>query len=673
MAETLIFSTGSRIISGTLTSTASISQLNLDGVSGSFTGSFIGDGSEVTGIVSASHAAQADSVTSASHALQADNAKTADSSTTSSFAETASLLLGSIESATFAATASLLLGSIESASFATFAQTAGSAASASDVAYDDVRDKPTLVSSSVQITGPLGAGGVTGSFTGTFEGDFPSTGLISSSAQFDGNDSFDMDNLVVSGAINVLGNATFRGSMLDVISDVEVADGFGMRIGHSAFIQGPDPADPLAQSSSLQELQVIGGNDGPDSMQMIVRFSNTGSNGPFLILGRSRGNGIGSYSRPFSGDELGGVLWSITDGFSSTFRVHAASIKARVDGFTAQAGLVGAELVFSVAGNVSANDITEAMRIRKNTTLDIFGSEIISGTLLVLGTSSLGQTVLDGASGSFTGTFIGDFTGSTSFTGSFTGGLEGTASVAQSVVGGGGGSDTSFTYFDVDAPVEPTNSFNDEFNNSGSLDSKWVESNSGNVTASLAGDGLLRIETPATLFNQDIFLQPIPSGTWVCRMKIAYQSFTTAAQQFIGFALQNQNNDRLEVFQFVHDTSQPGRWLIEYTNPTTFSSTDNINSMTQVTWREIAKNWFYLEVEFDGVNIDYRYSYDGIGFDDAFVGLSRTTGSWLNGPLTHIGLAFANGENPLSCSVDWIRIGSGSRDINGGLRTIGTG
>ena len=94
MAETLIFSTGSRIISGTLTSTASISQLNLDGVSGSFTGTFIGDGSGVTGVVSASHALQADnaktadsatSATSASHALRADVADSGTGSFTGSF------------------------------------------------------------------------------------------------------------------------------------------------------------------------------------------------------------------------------------------------------------------------------------------------------------------------------------------------------------------------------------------------------------------------------------------------------------------------------------------------------------------------------------------------------------------------------------------------------------
>ncbi|KKL68013.1 hypothetical protein LCGC14_2129230 [marine sediment metagenome] len=42
MAETLIFSTGSLVTSGSLSVTGSIQQLDLDGVSGSFTGSFTG-------------------------------------------------------------------------------------------------------------------------------------------------------------------------------------------------------------------------------------------------------------------------------------------------------------------------------------------------------------------------------------------------------------------------------------------------------------------------------------------------------------------------------------------------------------------------------------------------------------------------------------------------------
>lgn len=324
MAETLIFSTGSRVISGTLSSTASISQLNLDGVSGSFTGTFIGEGAELTGVVSVSHAANADTAVLAVSAVTA---------LTSSHVAGGNVF-GAVG---LADTASFLLGSVESASFATFATTA---ASASDVAYNDVRDKPAL---------------------------------ISSSAQFDGNDSFTMDNLIVSGFLQVNGNTLLVG-ITDMDGDLEIRVGSGMRIGHSSFIQGPDPTS-IPQSSSLHELQMIGGNSVPPNSMMIAQFSNTGSNGPFMIFGKSGGTPIGSFSRPFpTGNNLGGLLWAIADGFSGDIRVHAASIKAEVDGVSFLEGFAGASLVFSVGQNVSANDITEAMRIRADLTLVLTGS-----------------------------------------------------------------------------------------------------------------------------------------------------------------------------------------------------------------------------------------------------------------------------------------------------------
>ncbi len=78
MTETLIFSTGSLVVSGALHSTSSISQLDLDGVSGSFTGSFTG-----TLVGSASYAENAGTAVLAVSAVTAITASNAD---TASFA-----------------------------------------------------------------------------------------------------------------------------------------------------------------------------------------------------------------------------------------------------------------------------------------------------------------------------------------------------------------------------------------------------------------------------------------------------------------------------------------------------------------------------------------------------------------------------------------------------------
>ena len=286
MAETLIFSTGSRIISGTLHSTASISQLDLDGVSGSFTGSvigsFIGDGVGLTGVVSVSHAVDADATVT---------------SLTASYVVGANVD-GSVESASFASTASLLLGSIESASFAAVTP------------YDGVINKPAL---------------------------------ISSSAQFDVNDDF------------------LIGAM-DMAGDLEIREGFGVRIGHFQFIQGPDPTQ--LPSESFQEFQVLGGNFGPDSMMMVAAFSNTASIAPHVIFGRSNGDGLASFGQPLDGFNLGGLLWAQADGFSTSIRVHLASIRAEKRGFPPTEGFGGADLLFSVAQNVSANELNKSIRIR---------------------------------------------------------------------------------------------------------------------------------------------------------------------------------------------------------------------------------------------------------------------------------------------------------------------
>ncbi len=60
------------------------------------------------------------------------------------------------------------------------------AASASDIGYNDVRDKPTLVSESAQLTGQIDVTGVSASFTGTFVGGGAGlTGIVSVSHAVD--------------------------------------------------------------------------------------------------------------------------------------------------------------------------------------------------------------------------------------------------------------------------------------------------------------------------------------------------------------------------------------------------------------------------------------------------------------------------------------------------------
>ena len=101
---------------------------------GSFTGSFIGNGSGLTN-VTASSAASASFASTASYLTG-----TAQSA---SFASTASYLTGTVQSASFASTASYLTGTIESASFATTASYIKTAQTASHIAWSGVRETTT--------------------------------------------------------------------------------------------------------------------------------------------------------------------------------------------------------------------------------------------------------------------------------------------------------------------------------------------------------------------------------------------------------------------------------------------------------------------------------------------------------------------------------------------------
>jgi hypothetical protein len=139
------------IVSGSTTLTGSLTVA--EGITGSLFGTSSWAENAVTssfllgGIESASFA-----TTAATASFLLGGIESASFATT---ALTASFLLGGIESASFATTAltaSFLLGGVESASFATSASRAETASLALSVSFDNVTDKPALVSASSQIS-----------------------------------------------------------------------------------------------------------------------------------------------------------------------------------------------------------------------------------------------------------------------------------------------------------------------------------------------------------------------------------------------------------------------------------------------------------------------------------------------------------------------------------------
>lgn len=656
MTETLIFSTGSVVTSGSLVSTASISILNLDEVSGSFTGSITG-GLEGTSSVALALVGGGGTV-SASHALRADVADSGTGSFTGSFVGeftgsnsfTGSFTGGLDGTATTASFALAVAPTVESGQsgvpetvdgvtfgFTDFSEFAtGSGLPSGITEFGIGTSSPTSVS--IEIDPEEGKY-------------FKMTGHGSIGGYAFGLDAFDQitanGELLARVYYNSVGEFDWSG---------------GPVFSLSGFDGKPDPTDlsyvgglmdrVISNQINVHANQVLSGSIGTP---ITAAQQETAQNPAWMWFRVRRNPNVAVPSR----DDMQVTAWF---GAIEDEPVSVDGSTTIVTPSNRILGAMGWAAVFTTA--------------EQRISYLAFSTDATASAPPIPATGPSGDF-----SGSFSGSVTGTFVGELEATGTLTGTLIGSASHADfsetssfALNAGGGGGGSSFTYFDVDAPIEPTNSFNDEFNEVGVLDlTKWQDFNTGSVSASLRGDGLLRLTNNLVgVGGQHIWTQPIPSGSWAIRTKLQFQTFATGTQQFVGLVLQNQNNDRIEVFELANDASQQGRWLIVYTNPTTFSSTINIKTLTD---KEMLET-YYFQIEFDGANIAYKMSRNGIGFDAAFdTPLLRTTASWLQ-DLTHVGFAVAQGDTDFSASLQWIRIATGSDGqefLNGGLRTIGTG
>ena len=237
-----------------------------------------------------------------------------------------------------------------------------------------------------------------------------------------------------------------------------------------------------------------------------------------------------------------------------------------------------------------------------------------------------------------------------------------TASFAENA----GAPGLSFNFFDVDAIPSGvlTSSLNDEFEET-TLDSKWQPLDTGSLSSSFRGDSLFRLSNDFQEGRLHRFAQLVPSGSWTMRIKVAHQGPFTA-QGYIGLFLENVGNSNLEQFAVGHRTN-PAKILFTWNTPTSFGSvitSPDIDGDTQT-------GWWYLEIEYDGTNIDYRTSLNGISFKPLLS--TRTTASFLGGAPTKLGISAYKDttSTDFSASVDWFRLTTGTKeDLNGDMRTV---
>lgn len=198
---------------------------------------------------------------------------------------------------------------------------------------------------------------------------------------------------------------------------------------------------------------------------------------------------------------------------------------------------------------------------------------------------------------------------------------------------GSGGGSTVFNVTPDMHPATPTGvgiGPNDEFEYGTVLDTTgarysgataWTGYNLGaTATPTLNGQGAMNVAIPNSFVTISQYTQPAPaSGNWTYQMKIVSYFPYTQGSVLFGFVISNGTNGKLSVWGIAS-----GYWTVQhYTNNTTFSATAYSASGTPGyttsgnagTANPPLGPFFaqplYLQVDYDGTHINYRYSFSG--------------------------------------------------------------
>jgi hypothetical protein len=234
-------------------------------------------------------------------------------------------------------------------------------------------------------------------------------------------------------------------------------------------------------------------------------------------------------------------------------------------------------------------------------------------------------------------------------------GADGRIIAASSGSGGGGGSVVNLT---PDTHPITAQSVNDEFEFGSSIDtagarfagaSGWTAFNiTGYTTAILAGSILLtNVSAPTSLVGG--YTQPISGSTWAYIAKFSPSGGSAGGGIFIATA--SGASGKISAL-LMSSGSGFGIIVQHETNATTFSA----NALTSATYAPVlngvgaAYPWVYLQISFDGTNLHYSVSANGIAFTTMF---SETPAAFIGTP-TLIGFT-QGGPIGFSTVLDWFR------------------
>ncbi len=195
------------------------------------------------------------------------------------------------------------------------------------------------------------------------------------------------------------------------------------------------------------------------------------------------------------------------------------------------------------------------------------------------------------------------------------------------------------------------NAMDDEFESS-SLDAKWTQRNTPTLSY-FAENGVTGVAAPQSAADNFRFItQAVPAGNWKVRAKLALSGSSTNFRAG-GIAILKATTTDKFIYVGVEYNSGWKLTVSKFTNWTTFSTNSASNTFS-TDIGELHGRFVYVEAEYDGTNVIFRYSNNGLVFEQLF---SETLATFL-GSMTEVGLCVnTNGAaiGTTTLLVDWFR------------------
>lgn len=159
----------------------------------------------------------------------------------------------------------------------------------------------------------------------------------------------------------------------------------------------------------------------------------------------------------------------------------------------------------------------------------------------------------------------------------------------------------------------------------------WTAQNLGTSTSTQTQSCFLITPELAAGNNLRGYEQPLPGGNWKRRIKVAFVTNNTEFGAHVW--VRNSANSNCESFGLHRLSTSHDIRLYTWDSPSSFTGTI-VGVQVGSNYPELSV-FIYLELEYDGTNMIYRASYNGVGYHTY---ATRTVATFLGAAPTHIGI-----------------------------------